>query len=133
MAKKKKEKIFTEKKKVMELLYMTTSEIKAVNIKEAVGQLGDITVEIWEDLNVVQLVLHNTDTVDFEPMELDFNEDSDKAFVKNRDIKTIFYVTVDEEDFDQIKSVFRGIIEKLGGFFCTDSNDFRPIYKEEDL
>ncbi|MDF2545076.1 MAG: hypothetical protein K0S47_4794, partial [Herbinix sp.] len=80
--------------KTMELLYMTPSEIRAKDIADLLQDAKGITVELWEEMNVLELELSNQNSVDFEPLDTHFSNPSDAAFIKNRGIMTIFAVSV---------------------------------------
>lgn len=112
----------------IDLLYMTSCEITAKDISDLLKDLTDLKLELWDEMNVLELELNNQDTVDFEPMDIHFKNPSDSAFVKNRNIKTIFAVSIYEEDIETVKSIFEKIIDQFSGFLCSDSEDFSPFY-----
>jgi hypothetical protein len=66
-------------------------------------------------------------------MDTNFKDSSDAAFVKNREIKTIFAVTIDDGALKETKAIMKLIIQDLGGFLCADSVDFNPIYDENNI
>lgn len=116
----------------LNLFYMSPNNVMVKDLKEVIDKGGKL-VQIWEELRVLQIELPNGNTVDFESMKPEFKDPSDGAFIKNRNINSLYAVTVEEEDFNEVKSSLYKIIEELGGFFCTDSDDFKPIYQMEDL
>lgn len=115
-------------KQYMELLYMTPKEITAKDIAEVLKENEGAVVELWESMNVVEMEIPDGGTADFEPMKAEFKDPSDMAFVKNREIQTIFAVTVCEDDFEEISLYLKDVVEQLGGFICADSEDFKPFY-----
>lgn len=119
-------------KHTIDLFYMTPTNISVTELKEAIDKDGNLA-HVWEELKVLQIELPNGNTIDFESMKPEFKEPSDSAFIKNRNISTIYAITIEEEDFDHGKSYFCEILNKLGGFICSDSDDFKPIYQVEDL
>lgn len=118
----------SEVKHPIDLLYMTSCEVTAKDLSEILKDIKDLKLELWEDMNVLELELNNQDTVDFEPLDVHFKNPSDAAFVKNRNIITIFTVSTFEEDIETVKSIFEKIIAQLSGFLCSDSEDFSPFY-----
>ena len=115
-------------KKSLDLLYMTPSTLKAKDIADLLTDFKGITIELWEEMNIVELVLANQNTIDFEPLDINFKDPSDAAFVKNRNIQTIFAINLAEDDLPTIKACFEHIINSFSGFLCLDSEDFKPIY-----
>lgn len=120
------------KKIRLDLFYMSQREVSAKEIKDVLEK-EEILVELWEELNVLQIDLPNGNTVDFEWIKNEFKDPSDASFIKNRDIKTIFAVTIEEEDFQNANSFFPIILNELEGFICTDSEEFIPIYQAHDF
>jgi hypothetical protein len=109
--------------------YMTPKEVTARMIFDLIKQKNHVQADLWEEMNILQLELSNKKTVDFEPVIINFKDPSDEAFVKNRNIKTIFEVTMEEEIFHEMKTVLKLIFQEWGGFLCADTDDFKPIYE----
>ena len=42
-------------------------------------------------------------------------------------VKTVFLVTFKPETYEEAKKVMRRIMDKTGGFFCGDTEDFTPM------
>lgn len=114
--------------KSLELLYMTSMTVTARELASLLRDTRGLKTELWEDMNVLELELPSLNTVDFEPLNVNFKDPSDAAFVKNRDIQTIFAITLKEPDLPIIKECFEDIIQQYSGFLCTDSTDFSPIH-----
>ncbi|MDF2538091.1 MAG: hypothetical protein K0S76_1112 [Herbinix sp.] len=121
----------TEQKTVdryLDLFYMTPSEVSAKDIASLLQDTKGMRIELWEEMNVLELELHNQNTVDFEPVETVFTDPSDAAFIKNRNIKTIYAISLKELDLPAVKPYFEQMIEKFSGFVCADTADFNPVY-----
>lgn len=114
-------------------IYMTPQVINARMIADILNSKTNLEVDIWEELDVLEVELSNESIVDFEPMDTNFKDSSDAAFVKNREIKTIFAVTIDDGALKETKAIMKLIIQDLGGFLCADSVDFNPIYDENNI
>jgi hypothetical protein len=116
------------KVKKIDLLYMSPSEVTAKDIAVLLQNENGLTIELWEAMNVLELVLPNQNSIDFEPLEVSFKDPSDASFVKNRNIITIFAVNLCEEDLTIATACFEKIVDKFSGFLCADSEDFNPVY-----
>ncbi len=115
-------------KNYIDLFYMTSSEVRAKDLAEVMQNTPGITVELWDEMNVLELELSNQNSVDFEPVAPSFSDPSDAAFIKNRNIKTIFAVNLCEDDINTLIPIFEKLIDQYLGFLCADSADFKPIY-----
>lgn len=115
-------------KQYLDLFYMTPSEVTARELADLLQDKPEFTIELWEEMNVLEIELHNKNTVDFEPVALPFQDPSDADFVKNRIIKTVFAINFEESDLPVVKECFETIINRYPGFLCSDSADFHPVY-----
>lgn len=114
-------------KHYLDLLYMSPNEVTAKELAELLKYTEKTTIELWDEMNVLELEFPNQNTVDFEPVEVYFKDPSDAAFVKNRNIRTIFAINLAEEDLETVKALFEPVISRFSGFLCTDSSDFLPV------
>lgn len=120
----------TEKavKEYIDLLYMSSNELNAKDISLLLQDSPGMRIELWEEMNILELELSNQNSVDFEPLSISFKSPSDAAFVRNRNIKTIFAINLCETDLAIVVSIIEKIISKYSGFLCADSQDFMPVY-----
>lgn len=115
------------KKNYLNLFYMTPNEVCAKDIAESFREDKGLVIELWEALNVIELQLSNHNSIDFEPVEASFRDPSDASFIKNRNIKTIFGITLCDTDLTSAIPYFEYLVDKFGGFVCTDSDNFNPF------
>ncbi|MDF2486359.1 MAG: hypothetical protein K0R46_2527 [Herbinix sp.] len=115
-------------KKYIDLLYMTPQEINAKEIADLLQENKGLTIELWAEMNVLEFVLPNQNSVDFEAIDPDFKTPSDAAFVKNRGIKSVYSINLCEDDLSIVTPYFEQLVEKFSGFVCADSEDFTPVY-----
>lgn len=115
-------------KNYIDLLFMTPSEVTAKDIAALLQNSKGITLQLWEEMNVLELELPNGNSVDFESLDPGFKDPSDAAFVKNRNIRTIFAMNLCDSDLMTVTPYFDLIVEKFSGFVCADSADFTPVY-----
>ncbi len=114
---------------ITDWFYMTPSEINAKSIAQLIEAECHTPVDLWEEMNILQIELSNKVIVDFEPMSIDFKDELDMAFINNRNIKTIFAVYIASGILeDELKSILKVMFNQWNGFLCADSQDFKPIY-----
>jgi hypothetical protein len=112
----------------IDMLYMTPEEVTAKDIKTLLENESSLDFELWEEMNVLELILPNKSSIDFDPLEVNFKDPSDASFVKNRRIKTIFAINIAEADLPTVIPYFEQIVNKFTGFLCADTEDFNPVY-----
>ncbi len=115
-------------KKYIDLFYMTPNVIRAKDIADLFTFGTGLAVELWEEFNVLELILPNQNSIDFEGIDPNFKDPSDLSFIKNRSIKTIFSINLSEEDLAVVTTYFNQLVDKFSGFVCADSDDFTPVY-----
>ncbi len=115
-------------KQYADLLYMTPSKITAKDIAAVFGGTYGLTIELWAEMDVLELTLPNQNSVDFEPVDISFKDPSDAAFVKNRGISSIYYINLCQDDLPEVIPYFEQLVNQHSGFVCADSEDFTPIY-----
>lgn len=112
----------------LELLYMTPLVITAKDIASALTSIKEMKLQLWEEMNVLELELPNHNSIDLELLELTKPSPSDAAFIERYHIKTIFTVTLNEVDLATAKIYFKEMIAQFSGFLCADTADFNPLY-----
>jgi hypothetical protein len=112
----------------IDLLYMSPTVVSAKDISIILRDIPGLKIELWEEMNIIELELSNQNCVDFELMEPYFKAPTDAAFVKNRNIQTIYAINLCESDLTTLLPAFETIIEKHFGFLCGDTEDFTPVY-----
>ncbi len=119
----------TPVKNYIDLFYMSPLELNVRDLSLLLRDTPSLSVELWEEMNILELELSNQNNIDFEPLSIaSFSSPSDAAFIKNRNIKTIFAISLCDTDLDTVTALFKGIIEKYSGFLCADTQNFMPVY-----
>jgi hypothetical protein len=116
---------------ITDWFYMSAADVNAKEISDLLKVNGYNQIELWEEMNVLQIETNGHKSIDFEPVTYQWKDSADAAFIKNHNIKTIFAVTV--EELESFQPVIKLILNKWGGFFCADSPDFKPSYDAGDL
>lgn len=117
---------------ITDWFYMSAAEVHAKGICDLLKANGYNEVELWEEMNILQIETMGNKCIDFEPVTYSWKDPADAAFIKDRNINTIFAVTV-EESLDSFQPLLKLIINEWGGFLCADSPDFKPLYDLSNL
>ena len=106
--------------------YMATSDITVEDLKAAVAS-DDYDIEIWKEAGVLEVGIEEKDSMDFEACELDLRDEYSNQFLKEHEVKALFFVTLPSVSFEKCEKVMRKIVSANGGFFCADTDDFTPV------
>lgn len=106
--------------------YMATKEISVKQLQEALNDTSYET-EIWEAAGVLEVEIAEKASMDFEECEPDLRDEYSNDFLKEHGVQALFFVTLPKTDFEALKKVMEQIVEKNGGFFCGDTEDFTPM------
>lgn len=109
-------------------LYMTPQEIGVRQIYEAFEEQDGYELEIWEDAGVLEIGMSDGASVDIETAQIHPKDGVTASFAAEHQVKTVFLVTFKPETYEEAKLVMRKIMEKTGGFFCGDTEDFTPMF-----
>lgn len=109
-----------------EWLYLLPEEVKLRSIYELFTEDMPWKAELWEEAGVLEIEIPEAGSVDMECMDADLGDEQSNAFLEKHRIKTAFAVTIVPDDYDKAKEVMVRMMEKLGGFFCGDTEDFQP-------
>lgn len=126
--------VAVKKPVIMNLFYMATEEYTCKQVVAPVVEEKGMEIQVWPELGIASIEFEESSSIDFQECEIEsFDSDSDIEFVKDHGIKAIYEVTMDEAGKSKAAKCFLSIIQANGGFFCTDSDDFAPIYNKEEL
>lgn len=121
------------KPKVLELLYMSPQEVTTAQLKEAITETEAAEVHVWPELDIMEITLPSTATVDVETMNGFMDNEEDLQFMDEHSIKSVYAITVEEPAMKEFGACVKKFIDAYGGFLCSDSDDFTPIFKYEEL
>ena len=108
-----------------EWLYLNKEELSLRKIYELFEEKQ--TAEYWEAAGVLEISLPESGTLDMEDLEGTLGDEEGDAYLKENEIHAVAAVTIRPEDYEKAKEVMLYIIEKLGGYFCGDTADFKPV------
>lgn len=110
-----------------EWLYMTDREITVKDI--AASFESEEMVEVWEEACVAEVIINEKASIDMELTELDLGDEESNQFLRKNQAKTLFLVTIPPHEYEAAKVNMLKIVERNGGFFCGDTEDFTPVVR----
>lgn len=108
-----------------EWLYLNKEELSLRKIYELFKEKQ--TAEYWEAAGVLEISLPESGTLDMEDLEGTLGDDEGDAYLLQNGIHTVFAATIRPEDYEKAKEIMFFITKKLGGYFCADTADFKPV------
>lgn len=119
-------------KTIYEFYYMSPVAMNAKELSLCIASVPEENVEVWNELNLVEVVLAN-DSLIFQDARECFVDPLDLDYIRENDIKTIYQMSYDTLDQTAVRLVMREILEQKGGRICSDTDDFEPIFTLENV
>ena len=107
-------------------LYMTPEDVNIRQLKDALEE-ASYEVEIWEDAGVLEILLKEKSSMDVETASIHPKDTITQQFANAHQVKNVFLVTFQPDDYEDAEHVMKTVTGKLGGFFCGDTEDFTPV------
>lgn len=107
-------------------LYMTPEDVNIRQLKDALEE-ASYEVEIWEDAGVLEILLKEKSSMDVETASIHPKDTITQQFANAHQVKTVFLVTFQPDDYEDAERVMKVVTGKFGGFFCGDTEDFTPV------
>ena len=120
------------KKKILEFYYMTPEQTDAKQLTTVIKSVDEEKLDVWPELNLMEVVL-DSDSLIFQDGRECFIDPLDLEFIEERKIQSIYVVSYEEGDSEKARRVIKEIMEAKGGFLCSDTETFEPIFTEETI
>ena len=121
-----------KKTKILEYYYMTPEQTDAKELTTLIKSVDEEKIDVWPELNLMEVVL-DRDSPIFQDGRECFVDPLDLEFLEERKIQSIYVVSYEESDALKAKKVIKEILEAKGGFICSDTEDFEPMYTVETI
>ena len=120
------------KKKILEFYYMTQEKTDARELTRLITSVDEEKVDVWPELNLMEVVL-DSDSLIFQDGRECFVDPLDLEFIEERKIQSIYVVSYEEGDDQKARKVIKEILEAKGGFLCSDTEDFEPMFTADTI
>lgn len=112
-------------------LYLMPELTTAAEMSQQLDFISPDAIEIWSEINVLELTVDSR-TITFECITEDLYEE-DLALLGKISIKQVYNCEYAVEDKAMIQKVMTSLIAKFGGKIGSDTEDFKPFLKPENL
>ena len=107
-----------------EWLYFCPLEVTVKTVCEIFNDTDN--VELWEEAGVLEISLGEKGSFDVETTQIHPKDEVTLQFAEELDAKSVFLVTFAPEDYESAVEIMKQILDKFGGIFCGDTEDFMP-------
>ncbi len=129
---KKKAELVQQERTYCSVLYMMPVEATAKQLAETLGYLARETVEIWTEVNLLEITLENG-TLTFEDMMPQMERPEDAQLLAKLQVSQVYACDYEASDKAAVRKIMETLIENFGGFMASDTEDFTPFIKPEEL
>ena len=111
---------------------MTPEKTDAKELTRFITSVDEEKVDVWPELNLMEVVL-DSDSLIFQDGRECFVDPLDLEFIKERKIQSIYVVSYEEGDDQKARRVIKEILDAKGGFLCSDTEDFEPMFTADTI
>ena len=111
-------------KTIGDWLYFCPKEVTVRELYQIFSEQDE--VEIWEEAGVLEIPLDEKSSLDIETAQIHPKDEITRQFASEHGAEAVFLVTFMPEDYAKAEVIMKQILEKFGGIFCGDTEDFLP-------
>lgn len=111
-----------------EWLYMLPEDRTLREMYEVARACKEWEAEYWEEAKALEIAVPEAGSVDIECIEA---EEELLSYMKEKKAEKVYAVTVVPEYWERARAVMQYLMAHLGGFFCGDTEDFKPEISKE--
>ncbi len=113
-------------------LYLLPEEIRVKELAEAITCCKKEQVEVWTDMNLLEISLENGSLV-FEDIMDNLRGESDAALLSSMQISQVYACDYVSEDVSMVQKIMGELKGKFQGILASDTEDFKPFLELEEL
>ena len=111
-----------------EWLYMLPEDRTLREMYEVARACKEWEAEYWEEAKALEIAVPEAGSVDIECIEA---EEELLSYMREKKAEKVYAVTVVPEYWERARAVMQYLLAHLGGFFCGDTEDFKPEISKE--
>ena len=111
-----------------EWLYMLPEDRTLREMYEVARACREWEAEYWEEAKALEIAVPEAGSVDIECIEA---EEELLSYMREKKAEKVYAVTVMPEYWERARAVMQYLMAHLGGFFCGDTEDFKPEISKE--
>ena len=111
-----------------EWLYMLPEDRTLREMYEVARACKEWEAEYLEEAKALEIAVPEAGSVDIECIEA---EEELLSYMREKKAEKVYAVTVVPEYWERARAVMQYLMAHLGGFFCGDTEDFKPEISKE--
>lgn len=111
-----------------EWLYILPEDRTLREMYEVARACKEWEAEYWEEAKALEIAVPEAGSVDIECIEA---EEELLSYMREKKAEKVYAVTVVPEYWERARAVMQYLMAHLGGFFCGDTEDFKPEISKE--
>ena len=112
-------------------LFLLPEKVTAAELAGELGFLDRKQIEVWTDVNILELTFENG-TLTFEDIMEELGAE-DEALLTLTGKKQVYACDYLEEDREMVKKVMKALTEKYFGVLASDTENFEPYIEVDEL
>ena len=112
-------------------MYLAQKPCKAAELSAALPFVEADRVEVWTQVNLLELTTENG-TVTFEDM-MDNLRREDKALLEQMEVAQVYAFEYEQSDTAFVQKVMETLITEFGGRIGSDTENFEPFCEVRDM
>lgn len=112
-------------------IYLMPEDTQAVEMCGALEFLPEDALEVWTEINVLEITVDNR-TITFESLKEELYEE-DLELLGQMSMKQIYTCEYALEDRELMQKVMQTLFDRFGGKIGSDTEDFSPFIEITDL
>ena len=120
-----------KQEEVLSFLYMLPETADVRRLSEALDFMAEEAVEIWTEINLMELTLQGG-AMTFEDLMPDMQGEDGKLLDELK-VKQVYACDYEARDREEVRQIMEALTKKLGGFAASDTEDFRPFLQIGEL
>lgn len=113
-------------------LYMLPVSADVKQLVQALPFVPKEAIEIWTEVNILEVTLENG-TLTLEDMMQDISGTEDTELLAELKVQQVYACDYETADKKAVQRILQSLIEQFGGFLGSDTEDFQPFIKVEEL
>lgn len=130
--KKKTGKVIQKPKEYGFFLYMLPLAVTAKELSEKLDIVKKEAVEVWIEANLLEITLEGGALI-IEDMMPDLEGAEDREQLAGLKVKQVYACEYEMSDRVRVQKIMAHLIQNFGGFLASDTEDFAPFIKVEEL
>ncbi len=119
-------------KEYSDLFYMACQNLEIRQLYNCIEQsLSEETikndVQLWEAAGVMEISLSEESGIDIEYLDGGFGAEEDLQFLEKNMVQSIYSIKSEKKNVNMVIKIFEPVLQELGGFICSDTDNFMPI------